>query len=242
MNWLHDNSRDTTFDYLIQIPLSTEDFKEKMMTFDRLFLGLAVQYDLLCPVDSAVIPDTWVDDHLNDLANNEFDTGWLNLLDLGRWPRFKGLNLDQAFGTKIYCLENGKETHFLQPGIFTFAQASSVELLPGMQEYYWYENVSIGLSSRSNVWLEKLWYAPLDYGKGIDFLDTPINNSETARLNAPRLNSFLKALRSGIEKMDGKIVLDETTTSGLVTEEGILLDGKIIYQEDIDEGRVVLPR
>ena len=27
----------------------------------------------------------------------------------------------------------------------------------------------------------------------------------------------------------------------LVTPEGILLDGKIIYQEDIDEGRVKLP-
>ncbi len=72
-----------------------------------------------------------------------------------------------------------------------------------------------------------------------------IDNRVIAYLNAPRFNSCLRDLKKIFFNYGWsfKFEHDERTleTIKYLTEDGVLIDGKIIYQEDINEGRVTIP-
>lgn len=58
--------------------------------------------------------------------------------------------------------------------------------------------------------------------------------------NTPRLNSYLRALKTCVESYGGSCEMDTRNKYFNNVDYGIPLDGKIIYQEDIDEGRICL--
>lgn len=72
-----------------------------------------------------------------------------------------------------------------------------------------------------------------------------IDNRVIAYRNAPRYNSFLRGIKHISEKYGFEFCVREGSINKIQrpyeTFEGVLLDGKIIYQEDIDEGRVKIP-
>jgi len=75
-----------------------------------------------------------------------------------------------------------------------------------------------------------------------DFCNKIINNKANAYLNTPRFNSFLKSLKELFYERgwDFEFEYDHKPLEILefFTENGILIDGQIIYQEDIDNGKV----
>lgn len=98
------------------------------------------------------------------------------------------------------------------------------------------EDIDIGFSIRiySEFWFQKTFYkSNYDYKNGFD-------NSFLAYHNTPRLNSFLRDLKElWIDKYEWDFLLFEEWHD--TTNNGILLDNQIIYQEDIDEGRIQIP-
>ena len=76
--------------------------------------------------------------------------------------------------------------------------------------------------------------------KPINF-EPPVDNRFYAYRITPRFNSFLRELKTRIQELGGTITLDDEHHED-VTINGVLLDGKIVFQEDIDEGRILLPK
>ncbi len=98
----------------------------------------------------------------------------------------------------------------------------------------------IALGSSSDIWWPDLEaIAPEGASRFKEFLDDPLDNRPFAYRITPRLNSFVRDMNAITRNLGGKIYYEKANQ--YCTEEGVLLDGKIIYQEDIDEGRVVPP-
>lgn len=101
------------------------------------------------------------------------------------------------------------------------------------------KNFTISIASIMNIWFEKVISEDTFTAN-----QTTYSNKVLAYYNTPRFNSFLRDLRTAILELDGNCTLSHSggkCFSQYLTEEGILLDGKIVYQEDIDEGRVKVP-
>ncbi len=100
------------------------------------------------------------------------------------------------------------------------------------------EIVYFSIVSASNIWWEEINYIEDENGN-TRVLDSPKNNRPWAYRITPRLNSFIRDLKQKIIQLNGSILLEEFDKR-YVTQEGILLDEHIIYQEDIEEGKVNL--
>ncbi len=99
---------------------------------------------------------------------------------------------------------------------------------------YSVDEISFELETCSEFWFQKTCYT-----EGRDYLNG-IDNSILAFNNTPRLNSFIRDLKKlWIKKYHGKVEVTHSWKD-ITTEEGILLDGKIIYQEDTDKGQIDL--
>jgi hypothetical protein len=110
-------------------------------------------------------------------------------------------------------------------------------------EYDFEDNtVHVGINSSSNIWWEEIVVTILEGEAWNDrqVLNPPLNNRPWAYRITPRFNSFLRDVKEVINSLEGNVLLEEYNKK-YVTEDGILLDGRIVYQEDIDEGRVKLP-
>ena len=70
-----------------------------------------------------------------------------------------------------------------------------------------------------------------------------LDNRAAAYRNAPRFNSLLRELKEIVHSYGWQIALQSDTLfdRSFETEDGILIDKKIIYQEDIESGRVQIP-
>ncbi|MFT6337099.1 MAG: hypothetical protein ACJATI_003861 [Halioglobus sp.] len=62
-----------------------------------------------------------------------------------------------------------------------------------------------------------------------------IDNSVLARLNTPRFNSFLRSLKILLKDSDKSSLTFVNSEHPDLIKEGILLDGKLIYYEDIED-------
>lgn len=94
------------------------------------------------------------------------------------------------------------------------------------------------LSSKFTVWFEEVHN--FEYNDTWDGGEESIlDNSFLAYKNTPRLNSLIKDLKYLLDSIGLQYIIQYWGNQA--TPDGILLDGRIIYQEDIDEGRVLLP-
>lgn len=104
---------------------------------------------------------------------------------------------------------------------------------------------TISLISHSSIWFER---TQTNFGQVHD-------NRLLAYRNTPRLNSFLRDIYALVQQMGGKWFYEsegkrmhynmgwdyEFPFEEAYNDHCVPLGGKIIYQEDIDEGRVILP-
>ena len=105
------------------------------------------------------------------------------------------------------------------------------------------------MDSQSNIWFEKVYRfedPDEDFDEHIDGVF--IDNRPIAYRLTPRLNSLLRDLRLLADQHGAEVIFNDQRIEATyiypeyLTEHGILLDGRIIYEEDIREGRVSLPK
>lgn len=96
-------------------------------------------------------------------------------------------------------------------------------------------DIGFTISIHSEFWFQKVFF-----GRNKTW-ETADDNSFLAYHNAPRLNSYLRDLKDIWVNKYGWTFEKEMGWYYAANEHGIWLDGQIIYQEDIDSGKVKLP-
>lgn len=97
--------------------------------------------------------------------------------------------------------------------------------------------ISFNISILSNIFYP---YLETAFMKDSSLKDIVIDNREIAYLNAPRFNSFLRDLKNLFHNKYGwefNFEADKYTIERLkyLSEDGIMIDGEIIYQEDLGQ-------
>lgn len=110
-----------------------------------------------------------------------------------------------------------------------------IEPLADFTESYTEDGVAFTISIHSEFWFQKVFF-----GRNKSW-ETADDNSFLAYHNAPRLNSYLRDLKDIWVNKYGWTFEKEMGWYQAGGENGIWLDGKIVYQEDIDFGKVKLP-
>lgn len=237
LKWFDFSDNYDGFNFSFKIPITNENFKEKILLFDEVFLRNSSLYRLFY-----FQSDTFIEQYLNQRRNNflKSDRKWLMLLDLEQFVSLAGL---QLYGTLPDSRKGSIEVAFQQPFVglrfLEFDNSSSLNYLDILDLSFWYEELDLSIISHSNIWWETILYSQDEAGY-LKALNEPVNNKFSAYRITPRFNSFLREIKKKVKEFGGSFQLGEHNKD-FVTSDGILLDGRIIYQEDIDEGRVKLP-
>ncbi len=225
------------FDYDLMIPITKDDFIEKINIIETTILKYGNKFNIL-----KVIPDFL----LNRYKQSKFNaykrlkkSDFIFLFDFGLCTdekiKIKGLEEESNF--YMYSEEGEivlKSFNHTENIIFyNYGDAVTYEKLQQNDV----NEISIGFNSYSNIWFDEV-----DSENIIAYSENKEENEdniELALLNTPRLNSFFREIKQVTEKLGGKWSL-ETNYPDKVTEDGILIDGRIIYQEDIDKSNRVI--
>jgi hypothetical protein len=242
--WSYTNN--CVFFYTISLPITKENFIEKLNSMDYTILKYGRKYGIY-----EFIPDKFIDKYgedelllqyqkdkevaYNNLNPNERNS--ITILDFYLWcENNKDIKRDLlAERSKIFVYDQqGKVV--AKPYSYWGVDSIIYYVIDGV-EYNDLINNSIGevwiaFSSRSNIWLPEV-----DFHVIAATSEKNEANRELAFLNTPRLNSFIRALKAKTEELGGKWNSDPDY-DGVCSEDGILIDGKIIYQEDIEEGLI----
>lgn len=246
MNWVLDMDKFPLFSFDIFIKINSENYKEIILSFDSSFLELSNKYELYQLYKEEVnhtssFIKNYVRGRKNSFFSSDSEFSYLSLLDLKQEPDFISYSEIIQFTEPIQgeyqsiyrsnTLANPHE-NILQFTTFGEEQLSELEY-----EEDWESEVYMSISSYSNIWLDIINKSEIRRERKEGELD---NRGVAYRLT-PRLNSFLRDLRKLVKEYGGHFSIEQSNPK-YVTSEGVLLDGKIIYQEDIDEGRVKLPQ
>ena len=138
-----------------------------------------------------------------------------------------------------YPDDNSKDT------FYPFRPLRIIGSVPKIKEEQTFVDFKFNIISHLSIWFET---SRLKEGVFHD-------NKILAYRNTPRLNSFLRDLRQLVDKYGGKWEFESEGKllhynygwdysfpfESVYNDHCVPLDGKIIYQEDIDEGRITLP-
>ncbi len=150
---------------------------------------------------------------------------------------------DNLIENYIIDIDNFEGISEYQKGAFVnqspfdgFSEGFSQRHIEECQDAYELNYIMLHFGIRSNI-----FYPYIENDEGNAFLDNRI----IAYRNAPRYNSLLRGVKKLCKKYGFSIDLAEGDLnyerSTYETVDGILLDGKIIYQEDIEDGTIKLP-
>jgi len=254
--WNYNVKHGAIFSYVIILPLNKISFKEKVLSMDEVILRLGNRfgiYDI-----SKIIPNHTFEDiltnYLGDRKRNFFKKEtikrYVGLIDFEQWEAFRknilhGNHLWAEY-TRIPIFDEGKI-------IYTDINASLYRTEPNIIDLdvhadYSYEKLqnkpdlefdtNLSITSYNNIWKQTL--EVIQENGSLRTPEKPFNNRPIAYRIVPRFNSFLRGITRKVKELGGSIVLDDYRRE-FVNIDGILLDGEIIYQEDIDEGRVEVP-
>ena len=225
-----------SFCYKLSIPATSENFKKNILNFDYLFLKSGIKYKFFLYENKELASEYIQRRNIQFFSPSR---QWLGLLDFEQFedtsfpkmymtiPDTTGedisISYHKPFGNLTYLyISDGQHYHWSDLSNLSF----------------WYETLSCYICSNSTIWWENIELELDEKGYPIDI--SPINNRFFSYRITPRFNSFLRDMKLFVNDVGGTIELDDEHHKD-VTENGILLGGKIIYQEDIDEGRVKLP-
>jgi len=237
-----------SFTYEFSFTINKENFQSRILQFDEVFLKSGLRFEI-CVFDemqSVVLIDKYLESRGRKFNKNSEENYSLQLYDLKQWEYYKG-NGEWAI-LAPYILPNAQfvnKTFDYQGYIYTILSLENTDSLYKINLFeYDFEDsiIYVGINSSSNIWWEEIAVTILEgeAWKDRQVFNPPLNNRPWAYRITPRFNSFLRDLKGVINKLKGNVLLEEYNKK-YVTEDGILLDGRIVYQEDIDEGRVKLP-
>jgi hypothetical protein len=250
------------FGFTVHIPVNHENYIRKILRFDIDFLELADFYGLhkihSLTEESFTIVEfvkKYQQNRMSQLLNETEDVALMGIYD---WDLF----LENVYFKKLWDVsmiipikikDEWKYKYFSissdKPNLTWQSYSLGIDLedLKGGQDH----DLTFTFYSKSNVWLDKIEFGLIPTGKESGKLMTtlfepPLDNRPTAYRITPRFNSFLRDLKKLIMEFDGQLEIGEVIIPGTIpydeNPEGyILLDGKVIFQEDIANGKVRLP-
>lgn len=251
----------------ISFPISVESYKTQIIDFETFFLKKGFQwgiYKFESLKNGGIYPISIIlNDYLSNVTDiiSRIDGSSISLLNFTHWDFYKEecierkdvipvisipLKNDAVWSNKNFSLSDvyreGLRRNF--PLWSKYSPAYDLNYLEKSKE----EKIEFNIYSNSNIWFEEFDMTFLEddlYSHKYTFFDTPVNNRPTAYRITPRFNSFWRDIKSKVIMMGGEISIDfscQGYTSGLTNEEGyILLDGQVVFQEDIDSGNIKIP-
>ncbi len=226
-----------SFTYQVVIPVSSDDFKERILDFDNSFLSIGDKTGLF-KYGHRETKLTYIEARKKVFFNK--NRQWIELLDLEQLKETSINNMNMLIPNERGELDVlSYHRPFVNLRFLDLNKGDLFHMSELRDLSFWYENLSLSIGSNSTIWWDEIAVTLGDNGYPLD-LDPPINNRFFSYRITPRFNSFLRDLTLKVNEIGGSVEL-ESGIRKFVTPEGILLDGEIIYQEDIDEGRVKLP-
>ncbi len=246
--------------FVEEIKMCDFSFLDKMHQFYIDFIDISIKYNIgeILPAERLGIDVSEVKKEYLKLSKAYFEKtdfiGFFPLINLKKYfplQKYKRLHPSTCL-FKLICENNELHSDYFylnRSGIKTLNSFNHWNL-PDKQDTFeihgfgsyleYFDNISkndIGFSIEifSEFWFEKvLWtQSASSWKEGTD-------NRWLAYHNTPRLNSFIRELiQLWVDKYEWEFNYFEGWYES--KKDGILLDGKIIYQEDIDEGRVKMP-
>ncbi|MDF1694297.1 MAG: hypothetical protein P1U56_00605 [Saprospiraceae bacterium] len=245
MHWIDFISNNQSFKYEIEIPVTSVDFKDKILDFDENILRLGKLYGILFFEKIKFVDyNNFIAKYLEErrkcfISNKSY---YLKLLDLFQWEYFLSNDLNKHRRILIPELNaENSETKMVSSNLelVDIDYLRAIEYTEINVDFFWSDRLQISFSSNSNIWFDEIFRTKKNNEVGYTLLDIPLNNRVVSYQITPRFNSFFRGVKKTVDSLGGKITLYDHVNQ--VRSDGILLDGKIIYQEDIDEGRVKLP-
>lgn len=240
-NWEKNISKYSIFSYFLSVDVNRASFKRKILEVDNIFLTLANRFRLFSlsvpnSSDFDATLEVYNNDRLATFSRPDSEYDYLRFLDFKQGDllsKYSGTTLVfDEFTNAFLNLPNQIDG---DNSIFNIEATGNYQLHE-LNDDFSNIQVSMSIYSYSNIWLDSFNFdeSRIFQGRG------DVKNRVVSYRMTPRLNSFLRDFKSNLELLGVNLKQQECDTR-YVTEEGILLDGKIIYQEDIDEGRVLVP-
>ena len=243
--WVEYFANKSSFQWTFSVPITAKDWKCKVLEIDNEFLIKGKKYGLFYFEED-------ISEDYQEVRNKRFFNkesyyvellGFQHYFDKEEEKHIGDMLIDIPKYTTEGIVNQPKIIHRHWP--YHNLRVLEINNVPGLYlkdiedlTFGFEEVIDFCLISSSNIWWEELLYGESKEGEIYKF-DIPKNNRPSSYRITPRLNSFLRDLKIKTKDLGGSILLEEYDKR-YVTEEGILLDGNIVYQEDIDEGRIDL--
>lgn len=238
MNWTTYLKHLPSFYFELSFKVNVDNYTERILKFDKALLTKGFEYGIV--MFDAVSSYGAINRYLASRSSNFWTkpkNKILRFIDFEQWPEYN----DE--GTRFIILPSiedekirGKRFDFRNSIHEVMSLEVSQDLSEGkLKEEFWEDKeMFMSLSSNSNIWWDEFNVTILNGEKWSDrkFINPPINNRPFSYQITPRFNSFLREMKEIIFDFDGKVKLEAHDTRR-VTMDGILLDGKIIFQEDL---------
>lgn len=246
-NWTTYLKHFSSFNFEFSFKVNIENYKERILKFDRILLTKGLEYGIIVfdEINNIESIECYLKSRESKFWINQNDNNIIKLIDFKQWEDYNGKGIQSIFLPWIESKEViNKRVNYSENIYQVLSYESSLNLFENnLKEEYWEDKeIFISLSSNSNIWWDEFnitikngenWYDK-------EFFDPPINNRLTSYRITPKFNSFLRELKKITTEFRGEMKLGEYDTKR-VKVDGVILDGKIIYQEDIDEGGVKIP-
>ncbi|PLK43640.1 hypothetical protein [Emticicia sp. TH156] len=250
------------FGFTVHIPVNYENYVKKILKFDSNFLELADFYGLH-KIHSLTGENFTVSEFIKNyqqnrivqLLNGSEDVALIRIYD---WD----LLVENVYAKRLWDVSillpikvgdvweykhfsisgeyNNSPLHYYSLGI------NREDLKDGQGQ-----DLTFSLYSKSNVWLDTIELGLIPTGNEQEkfeytLFDPPFNNRPTAYRITPKYNSFLRDLKKLIGELDGRLEIGEVIIPGSIPYDEnpdgyILLDGQVIFQEDVDNGKIKIP-
>jgi hypothetical protein len=223
-------------------------------TFLKTYISITHKYQILLPAIEFVIKDDILDGYLQSVKltfGNPKVIPFHGLYDLDLVEDAIGEKIGYTYPSKIFV--DNEKGEIRSEILIDVLHLNTVNELKRRG----YEPVKIGFTSSSASmsiyvkvssdclfpvlfpWNGKVSQSIRD-GYRPEFYTKNIDNSELAYLNTPRLNSFLRELKKlclfyGGEFTFENLIDEDPNKPSWINENGILMNGEIIYYEDIIE-------
>ena len=242
-HWVECFDNKSSFEWTFSLPITSENWKEKILQLDSEFLQKGKKYGLF--YFEKDISKNYKEVRTKNFfkgANRRIELlGFENYFEHEDEGHIERMILDIPIASSEGIVNRPESIRrpfvnlrVLEINNSTGLYLDEVEDLPfGFEEVVYFT-----LSSSSNIWWDEISYRE-DKEGNVHKLSLPKNNRPWAYKISPRFNSLLRDLVSKTMELGGEVLLEEFNKKH-VTDKGILLDGKILYHEDIASGSIDL--
>ncbi len=247
--WSHYIKNSSSINFSLKIPINEENYIQKILKFDSWFFEKGAQFGMYNFIETEKINRGETQKYINEYVSSrekrmfKRDAEFITLGGVFNWDY--SLNLVKTQGTfhtiNIPIFENGQWQYQSVNPFGILERESDVLYDDDLHDFkknkIWNNIVEIVFFSSSNIWYDEIEYTQLE--EYLTF-SPPVDNRPVAYRISPRFNSFLRELKTMTYSLEGEFIL-HTHSEKLSAEGYILLDGQVVFQEDIDSGKVKIP-